>query len=127
LGVYLWTVPKLTVWVYWQPGLPIWQWCNLDADPHPKWPSGPVANTIHRLLCMLCVKSKQVINMENCNVYEHGLTAVLHVLSLLLCFLVDLNHPTKYLESQWTTWMVTWICMWWRAPRWWWQFNKWIT
>ena len=45
LGVHHQIIPELTVWVYWQPGLPIWQRLGLDPDPDPKWQSGTVANT----------------------------------------------------------------------------------
>jgi len=45
VGVYHRTIPKLTVWVCWQPGWPIWQRFRLDPDPDPKWCSRTVANT----------------------------------------------------------------------------------
>jgi len=39
------TVRKMTIWVYWQPGAPIWQLFGSDPDPDPKWQSGTVPNT----------------------------------------------------------------------------------
>jgi len=47
LGVYHQTVPELTVWVWWQPGPPIWQRFRLDPDTDPKWRSQTIANTIY--------------------------------------------------------------------------------
>jgi len=48
LGDFLWTVPKFTVRVYWQPGLSICERFGPDPDPDPKWRSGTVANTNHK-------------------------------------------------------------------------------
>jgi len=45
LGDSHWTIPELTVQVYWQPGLPIWQWFGFGPDPDPDWRSGTVDNT----------------------------------------------------------------------------------
>jgi len=45
LVVYYWTVPELTVRVYWQAGSPIWQLFCSDPDLDPKWDSGTIANT----------------------------------------------------------------------------------
>jgi hypothetical protein len=45
LGVYHGTASKLMVRVYWQPGLPIWQWCSYSPDRDLKWRSGTIANT----------------------------------------------------------------------------------
>jgi len=45
VGVYYWTVTKLMVRAYWQPGLPIWQQFGLNPDSDLKWRSRSVANT----------------------------------------------------------------------------------
>jgi len=45
LGVNHWSVPELTVPVYWQPGQQTSQWFGLDPDLDPKWRTGTVANT----------------------------------------------------------------------------------
>jgi len=42
--------PELTVWVYWQPRLPIWERFGSDLDPDPKWRSGTVVKTSLEIL-----------------------------------------------------------------------------
>jgi len=44
-GIYNGTVPELTVWVDWKPGLPISKRFSLAPDPDQKWWSGTSANT----------------------------------------------------------------------------------
>jgi len=44
LGFHHWTVPELTVGVYWKPRPPSSPWFGLDPDPDPKWRSGTIAN-----------------------------------------------------------------------------------
>jgi len=58
-GLHL-TMPELTVWVYWQPGSPIWQQFGSDPDPDPKWQSGTVANTSPTLCTKLRLTSLHV-------------------------------------------------------------------
>jgi len=45
LRVYHRSVLDSMVWVFWQPGTPIWQCFGLDLDPDRKWRSGTIANT----------------------------------------------------------------------------------
>jgi len=45
LGDFNQTVPKLMVWVYWQPGLPNWQMFSLTPDLDWMWQCGLVGNT----------------------------------------------------------------------------------
>jgi len=45
LGDFHRSVPELTVWVNWQPGLLGCKQFGFDPDPYPNWRSGTVANT----------------------------------------------------------------------------------
>jgi len=47
------TILKLTVQVYWRPGLSIRYQLSPDLDPHPRGRSGTVANTNHSMICPL--------------------------------------------------------------------------
>ena len=45
LGAVRWTIPELTVCVYWRPRVRIWPWFGSNPDQDPKWRSGTVVNT----------------------------------------------------------------------------------
>jgi hypothetical protein len=49
-GDYCWTVPNLTVQVYWHPGPPVLQLFSSDLDPDLKQQSRTMANTMHQFL-----------------------------------------------------------------------------
>jgi len=47
--VYRQTVPELTIWDHWRPGLLSWQLFGLNPDRDPEWGSGSVGNTTDSL------------------------------------------------------------------------------
>jgi len=70
-----WTVPKLTVRVYWRPTPSIWQQFSSNLNPDPKRQSGTVANTTGKYLSC---SAPQGIGSES-HVIAYWLSSTSHV------------------------------------------------